>query len=588
MFEAMEKELYIAVGEKDRKKIMDMFKLGRTTQLPVVENKKIVGIIDLFDYIDESSDGKEISDIMIRDVIVAGKERGVFSFSTKTRQNILPFVDENEELQGYISQITIKCYLPSREYMQVIEESSSIYSKNIEECEIDFDGLRRSFDAIFESNYDGLYITVEPGKTLEINRKCVYVEGITADMISVDAEDVKINADELINENNAVTLVQNIQRKSEISVLSDEISDGGIIRVINNMNDFNRIKKELEKTLQLAEKYQTELNFLKYEVNAPGKPVFKSYSMKKIVNLARQVAKVESTVLIRGASGTGKGVLSRLIHDSSSRKNNGFFKINCGSIPEALLESELFGYEKGAFTGADEKGKAGLVEMADKGTLFLDEIGELPFNLQVKLLNVIQDKEIIRIGGTEPVKVDVRIIAATNRNLEEMVTEKQFREDLYYRLNVIPIEIPSLKERKDDVIPLLFHAVDKFNKKYDFDKSLDPDVIRELVRYDWPGNVRELENLVEFLIVTARSDIISVDDLPKNIKREEVAAESMFSLQNVASLKEATDMVEKELLSQAMEHSRNITECAGLLKIDRTTAMRKMKKHKLEIRFEKD
>lgn len=586
MLNAMEKELCIAVSEKDRKKIMDLFKLGRTTQLPVVENKKLVGILDLFDYIDESSDVPKISDIMFRDVIIAGKDRSVFSFSTKTRQNILPFVDENEELRGYISQITIKCYLPSREYMQVIEESSSIYSKITEEGEIDVDRLKRSFDAIFESNYDGLYITVEPGKTLGINRKCAYVEGITADMISVGDEDLKINADELISENNAVTLVQNIQKKSEISVLGSEILDGGIVRVINNMNDFNRIKRELEKTRQLAEKYQTELNFLKCEVNKPNRPVFKSYSMKKIVNLARQVAKVESTVLIQGASGTGKGVLSRLIHDSSSRKNNGFFKINCGSIPEALLESELFGYEKGAFTGADEKGKAGLVEMADKGTLFLDEVGELPFNLQAKLLNVIQDREIIRIGGTEPVKVDVRIIAATNRNLEEMVTEKQFREDLYYRLNVIPIEIPPLKERKDDIIPLLFHAVDRFNKKYDFDKSLDPDVIRELVKYDWPGNVRELENLVEFLIVTTQSDIISADDLPKNITGGEVAAGSMFLLQNAASLKEATDMLEKELLSQAMESSRNITETAALLKIDRTTAMRKMKKHGLEIRFE--
>ena len=586
MLNAMEKELCIAVSEKDRKKIMDLFKLGRTTQLPVVENKKLVGILDLFDYIDESSDVPKISDIMFRDVIIAGKDRSVFSFSTKTRQNILPFVDENEELRGYISQITIKCYLPSREYMQVIEESSSLYSKITEEGEIDVDRLKRSFDAIFESNYDGLYITVEPGKTLGINRKCAYVEGITADMISVGDEDQKINADELISENNAVTLVQNIQKKNEISVLGSEILDGGIVRVINNMNDFNRIKRELEKTRQLAEKYQTELNFLKCEVNKPNRPVFKSYSMKKIVNLARQVAKVESTVLIQGASGTGKGVLSRLIHDSSSRKNNGFFKINCGSIPEALLESELFGYEKGAFTGADEKGKAGLVEMADKGTLFLDEVGELPFNLQAKLLNVIQDREIIRIGGTEPVKVDVRIIAATNRNLEEMVTEKQFREDLYYRLNVIPIEIPPLKERKDDVIPLLFHAVDRFNKKYDFDKSLDPDVIRELVKYDWPGNVRELENLVEFLIVTTQSDIISADDLPKNITGGEVAAGSMFLLQNAASLKEATDMLEKELLSQAMESSRNITETAALLKIDRTTAMRKMKKHGLEIRFE--
>ena len=196
MLNAMEKELCIAVSEKDRKKIMDLFKLGRTTQLPVVENKKLVGILDLFDYIDESSDVPKISDIMFRDVIIAGKDRSVFSFSTKTRQNILPFVDENEELRGYISQITIKCYLPSREYMQVIEESSSIYSKITEEGEIDVDRLKRSFDAIFESNYDGLYITVEPGKTLGINRKCAYVEGITADMISVGDEDQKINADE--------------------------------------------------------------------------------------------------------------------------------------------------------------------------------------------------------------------------------------------------------------------------------------------------------------------------------------------------------------------------------------------------------
>ena len=219
--------------------------------------------------------------------------------------------------------------------------------------------------------------------------------------------------------------------------------------------------------------------------------------MEELKYLARRIAVVDSTVLIQGESGVGKGLLSEYIHRNSMRKNGPFIKINCATFPENLIESELFGYEPGAFTGASKQGKVGLIELSDKGTLFLDEIAELPLTLQAKLLNVLQDKIITKIGSNEFIKVDTRIIAATNNNLKSMVKEGKFRLDLYYRLNVVEIEIPPLRQRKDDIIPLTKVFLDKINDRYKLSREISPNAMKVLLAHDWPGNVRELENEIE-------------------------------------------------------------------------------------------
>jgi len=293
-----------------------------------------------------------------------------------------------------------------------------------------------------------------------------------------------------------------------------------------------------------------------------------SPQMVNIVDFALRVANVDSTVLITGESGVGKEVIARLIHDASPRKNYPFVKVNCASIPENLMETELFGYEGGAFTGSHPKGKKGFFEAAQKGTLFLDEIGELPLNVQAKLLQVLQDKQFTRVGSTQLINVDVRIIAATNRNLKEMIDKKQFREDLYYRLNVIPIFIPPLRERRDDIEPLINYIVAKVNTKYNFNKQLEPDLIDLFKSLSWKGNIRELENVIEKLIITTPQNLITKSDyLIENIQQPNINPKLM--LKNY----------EKELLMSLLPNCKNTRELAKKYGVSQATIIRKLKQH---------
>lgn len=581
MLEALERELYLDINEKSRRRIIEVFELAKAIQLPVVDDQKVVGILDLFVFLDHMNKNISLADLMERDIIVAGEHRNVFTFKN-SKQQILPFVDENGIFSGFVNKLFQKCYLPSEEYMQVVEKTLEGVSDD--DAEVDYDKLEKSFSAIFESNYDGIYITVDKGTTLSINRHCNYAEGITANDISIDESAINVSFDEHTVSNETVNVIQNIQKRKEISVSDDVVSDGGIIRVINNIKNFDKIKDELQETKKLAEKYQNELEFLRWEQTEPEDIIAQSPEMKKVINLAVRVAKVDSTVLIQGESGVGKGVLSKLIHNSSERKDGPFIKIDCGSIPENLLESELFGYEPGSFTGAEKSGKIGLIELANGGTLFLDEIGELPLNLQMKLLRVLQDKEIVRVGGKEAIPVDFRIIAATNRDLEEMVGQKRFRQDLYYRLNVVPIRILPLKDRKEDVKPLIEDCLKKFSKKYNLNKSLEPTALRHLMNYNWPGNVRELENIIEYLIVTTNSDKITREDLPEQILDYNNGL-PMVSIDRFTSMKDALDSVEKNLLVEAMRYSKSTEEMAKILQLDRSTITRKLQKHKIKTHF---
>jgi DNA-binding NtrC family response regulator len=303
----------------------------------------------------------------------------------------------------------------------------------------------------------------------------------------------------------------------------------------------------------------------------------RSMRMKQVFELIENVADIDSTVLIQGESGTGKEVIAQAIHEKGSRRDGPFISVNCAAIPENLLESELFGHEKGSFTGAVSS-KKGRFELADHGTLFLDEIAEMNLNIQVDLLRVLQSREFRRVGGSKLIRIDVRVIASTNRDLEKEVEKGNFRQDLYYRLNVIPIELPSLRERKEDIPLLIEYFINKYKKKTKRNiEGITEKAQSLLVEYDWPGNVRELENTIERAIVLGKADSIEPANLPEKIRKF-----AQKKIQVCYPLNRPLGDIEKEYIVQVLSSTNwNITKTANLLKINRMTLYNKLKKYKI-------
>ncbi len=308
--------------------------------------------------------------------------------------------------------------------------------------------------------------------------------------------------------------------------------------------------------------------------------VFESEEMKQVLQNVLRVAAYDCTMLITGESGVGKEIMAQVAHKGSSRSNASLIKINCGSIPPNLLETEFFGYEAGSFTGAKQQGKIGIFEAAHGGTLFLDEIGELPVELQVKLLRAIQEKEIYRVGGIKPIQVDVRILAATNQDLRKMVKEGRFREDLFYRLNVFPVYIPPLRERKADIIPLAHFFLEKYNEKFRMNKSFLPSALACLLDYSWPGNVREMENTIQRILLNSRGDAISEADITANLTYDPQNRSAAEKTQKL-SLKSALEETEYQLLKDAKRRFPSTREMAKYLQISQTTLIRRLKKYQL-------
>jgi transcriptional regulator with PAS, ATPase and Fis domain len=313
----------------------------------------------------------------------------------------------------------------------------------------------------------------------------------------------------------------------------------------------------------------------------------KSTALQKTVQIARKVCSVKSTVLILGESGTGKEVFAKAIHKASEDANAPFISINCGAIPESLFESELFGYERGAFSGADHRGKKGKIELANGGTLFLDEIGEMPLQMQVKMLRVLQERKFYRIGGEKEIDIDFRVIAATNRDLKELMKEGQFREDLYYRLNVVSLLIPPLRERREDIIELTHHFLDDFSKRYQRPiYQVASDCLQEILGYDWPGNIRELRNVVERLVVFATEGVIKKEYLPFSASVHQLHPTAIQSQpdfnemdQTILTLQEEMDQHEKKVLKRALRIANgNKLECAKRLGITRATLYNRLKR----------
>lgn len=326
--------------------------------------------------------------------------------------------------------------------------------------------------------------------------------------------------------------------------------------------------------------------------------VAESEAMKSTLEIALRVACYDTTVLIVGESGSGKEVLANYIHQNSPRASHRLVKVNCASLPETLLESELFGYERGAFTGASSSGRAGLIESAHCGTLFLDEIDSLPLSLQGKLLGVIENKKYMKLGSNKESRSDFRLLTASNANLEAMVKERQFRQDLYYRINVVPIRIPSLSARPEDIIPLANYFLNHYNRKYDKNKKFSDSVLGILTKHHWPGNVREIKNFVERMVVTSASDVIDTSDLPKDHSHVLIPNESLtqthgspeqFTLRtltpsylNDKSYHELISEFEETLIRHALSIHSSAHKAAKALKVNQSTISRKAKKFGLE------
>ena len=353
-----------------------------------------------------------------------------------------------------------------------------------------------------------------------------------------------------------------------------------ISMVITTSRDITQLsrtsgKSDAARALLNAKRFRNPQNI---DYDKSKKVIASSEAMQNVMMLAKRLASVNTTVLITGESGVGKGLIAKTLHDEGNRWKEPFVTVNCGAIPENLIESELFGYVAGAFTGSRSGGKKGLFEAAQNGTIFLDEISELPLNLQVKLLQVIQERQITPVGSTEAIPIDVRIISATNRDLESLVKEGKFREDLYYRLNVVPINVPPLRERHDDILPLIELNLAKCNHNLNENKTISSDALSILIKYPWPGNTRELQNIVERLIITTSHDVISADDIFEFIKQ---GASENTSISVDLSLAAAMEKAEKEILEQALDNYKTTRAIARVLQVSQPTIVRKLNKYGL-------
>lgn len=441
---------------------------------------------------------------------------------------------------------------------------------------------------------DGVYVTDKTGKTLHVNAMYEKLTGLKAQELvgqNVRVLQSKGIFDEIVNPRvvercKPVTSVQVLRCGKRVVLRGFPVFDDNneltlVITLVRDVTLIGQMREQILQQKKLISIYHNQIEHLSGAASPASGNSYEAPQIRQLSNLVKRVAATDATIILLGESGVGKDRFARMAHENSPRKEEMFLKVDCGSISENLIESELFGYEPGAFTGASSKGKLGHFEIASKGTVFLDEIGELPLTMQAKLLRVLQDQEVMRVGSSVPKKVDVRIIAATNRNLEEEVERGNFRIDLFYRLRVAVVDIPPLRDVPGMIPGLVNHFLERFGAKYKKDIICPDGTMNIFLTYRWPGNIRELENTIQSLVVTCDGHEIRPQDLPPCmcaalapvIKRQ---AETLSGGSD-RSLKEIMGELEKQVIQQALDKYGSVNKASEVLGINRTTLFRKMR-----------
>lgn len=456
---------------------------------------------------------------------------------------------------------------------------------------------KESLQKILDSSFDEIFVVDGKGVVLYVNKACERHYGLKAsEFIGKSSYELAAKGlwfpsvtPQILREKKRVSLIQETILGVKLLVTATPVLDenGNVSMIVMNARDVTeliKLQNQINEVTDLVKKYKSETEEFRKRQLDTSDFIINSREMEDIFEIAKRVATTESNVLIMGESGTGKSYLAKCIHKMSKRCTGPFITLNCPSIPEQLFESELFGYDPGAFTGANKTGKIGLIELADSGTLFLDEIAEIPLRLQAKLLEVIEERKFIKVGGKEQKKIDVRILAATNRDLKTLVHKGLFRKDLYYRLNVIEITIPPLRERRDDIMPLISYYLQKYNKKYGRKHRFSKEALDIMLTYNWPGNIRELSHVIERLVVILPDDEIKPHHVSHlfqdqyNEKTEHNQYPSI-SLSNLMPLEDAIKKVEKELIITAHNHLKSSYKVAKALRISQSKAYRLIRKH---------
>ncbi len=441
---------------------------------------------------------------------------------------------------------------------------------------------------------DGIYITDEIGRTLYVNDAFINLSGLSRDSLigktvqELNRKDVLPNSccEKVIDTHQTVTTINNYYEGQKCLVTGSLINNEKgefkrTIAVIRDVSELDILMKKAANEEEFSFSYTKKMKTIESYINDNNAVVINNNKTKDIYSKAAKFADIDTTLLILGETGVGKDFLAAYIHGKSTKRSSeNIIKINCAAIPEHLIESELFGYENGAFTGAQVGGKKGLFEEAGHGTVFLDEIGEMPYTLQVKLLNVLNDRCFYRIGGTTSIPLNARIIAATNADIKQLVLEKKFRADLYYRLNVISLTIPPLRERKEDIIPLAQYFLEYYNNQHRKNCFFSPDCLKHFLIYEWHGNIREMKNLIERLILIA--DDVCIDS---KLFKEQIGQDTSFvnidnmNFESNLTLKEKIDEYERTLIEDAIKKEATLKEVAKNLGIDISTLVRKKQKY---------
>lgn len=455
------------------------------------------------------------------------------------------------------------------------------------------------FERVVEASHDEIYVCDDSGATIYCNKTFEQNYGLSRqEVLGKTAMYLQENGfsditpiPQVLSTKKPITMEQKTKTGRTLIITANPVIDeaGQIEFIVENcrdITDLERIKVKLESAEKESLRYKHEMEILNRTQQVSGEDLLlDGPRIKPIIEIAEKVAATDASILILGESGTGKTCLARHIHANSKRRKGPFLTINCSTISGPLLESELFGYSSGAFTGAQAKGKTGLVELADGGTLFLDEIGEVPLSIQAKFLELLQEKTFTPVGGLKQKKVDLRIVSATNRNLLEQVKTKTFREDLYYRLNVIELSLPPLRERTADIPKMIEHFFIKYGKEFNMKKQLAPKTMDLLCSYAWPGNIRELQNVIQNLIITTPDDIISPDNMPAFLSPSHTPFYPNLNLplaatpSNDMSLDLNLELLENRIIKESYAKNHSSYKVAEDLGISQSRASRLIRKH---------